>query len=78
MNPHPDSVFILVDIRHHDLQAEAARYRLAREAYGDGFTVRAAMSTARRQLDVTLVRVRQHLDSVRWTPALPRRGAFSR
>jgi hypothetical protein len=78
MNPHPDSMIFLAGIRHHELQAEAARFRLAREAYGDGPTMHATISTACRQLRATIVHVRQKLEIISWTPAVLQRGAFPR
>jgi hypothetical protein len=78
MVPHPNNLMMLADIRNRALQDEAARIRLLLEAQGDGHPKRAALATAHRQLDAMIIRVRQTLESVRWTPTLPRRAAVTR
>jgi hypothetical protein len=78
MFSNPDSMIMLAGIRHHELQKEAANIRLIREAQGDNPPLRATIATACHQLGATLGRARQHLDDIRWTPALPQRGAFTR
>ena len=77
MNPHPDSILFLVNIRHRELQDEAAQIRLLREAQANGPTLPSAMATACRQLGATFARARQHLELVKWATALHRRGVFS-
>lgn len=78
MHPHPESAMMLADIRHRDLQNEAAQLRLARETDGDGSTMRATISTAYCHLGVMLARAHQHLEGINWTLTVPRRGAFPR
>jgi hypothetical protein len=78
MIPHPDSMIFLVDIYHRETQAEAARMRQVREAYGDGLRVHTVVAAARHQLGAMLVYARQRLGLIRWTLTLHRSGAFPR
>ena len=78
MIPHPDSTIFLVDIYHRETQAEAARMRLVREAYGDGPTAHAVAAMTCRQLGAMLVRAQHHLECIKRMPTLPQRGAFLR
>jgi hypothetical protein len=78
MHRHPAAVFILFDIRHRELQEEAARFALAREVYGDDPTLHSAISTACHRLGAALVGGIQQLKSIRKTILLTCRGAFPR
>jgi hypothetical protein len=78
MIPHPDSMIFLVDIYHRETQAEAARTRQVREAYGDGLRVHTFVAMACGQLGAILAYTRQQLERMRWTLTLHRRGAFPR
>ena len=78
MHSNPNAVLMLADSRCRELQDEAARLRLAREAYGDDPTLHPAISTACRHLGATIGRALQQLEPIRWTISLPIRGAFPR
>ena len=78
MHSSPAAVLMLADVRHRELQDEATRLRLAREAYGGDLTLHPAISTACHQLGAALVRDFQQLKSIRRTISLTCRGAFPR
>ena len=78
MHSNPNAVLMLADSRCRELQDEAARLRLVREAHGDDPAAYPAISTACRHLGVTIGRALQQLEPTRWTALLPIRGAFLR
>jgi hypothetical protein len=78
MHSNPNAVLMLADSRHRELQDEAARLRLAREAYGDDLMSHPMISMTCRHLEVTIGRALQQLQSIRWTISLTSRGAFPR
>ncbi len=78
MHSNPNAVLMLANSRCRELQDEAARLRLAREAYGDDPMLPPTISMAGRQLRVTLARALQQLQPTRWTVLLPIRGVFLR
>ncbi|MBA2597869.1 MAG: hypothetical protein H0V00_14685 [Chloroflexia bacterium] len=78
MNRHRDSILWLADIRYRELQEDAARIRLIREAYGDAPLMRCALATACRHLEEMIGRARRYLEFVGWTPTVLRRGAVPR
>jgi hypothetical protein len=78
MHSSPTAVLMLADVRHRELQDDATRFRLAREAYGGDPTLRPAISTASRHLGEALVRAFQQVKSIRWTISLTSRSAVPR
>jgi hypothetical protein len=78
MRSYPDAVLMLADCRQRELQDEAARLRLAREAYGGDSMLIPTISMAHRQLGATIGRALQKLKPTRWTILVPIRGAFPR
>jgi hypothetical protein len=78
MHSNSNAVLMLTDSRCRELQDEAARLRLAREAYGDDLMLRSMISMTCRHLGVTISRAFQQLEPTRWTVLLPIRSAFLR
>jgi hypothetical protein len=78
MHSKPNAVLMLADSRCRELQDEAARLGLAREAYGDDPMLPPTISMACRQLGVTIGRAFQHLEPTRRTILVPIRGAIPR
>jgi hypothetical protein len=78
MHSNPNAVLMLAYSRCRELQDEAARLRLVREAHGDDPTAYPAISTVCRHLGVPIGRILQQLEPIRWTVLLPIRGAFLR
>jgi hypothetical protein len=78
MHSNSNAVLMLADSRCRELQDEAARLRLARDAYHDDPIVRPVISMACRQLGVTIGRALQQLEPTKWTNLLSIRGAFLR
>ena len=78
MHSKQNAVLMLADSRGLVLQDEAARLRLAREAYGADPMLPRTISIACRQLGVTIGRAFQQLEPTRQTILVPIRGAFSR
>ena len=76
MHSKPNAVLMLADRRCRELQDEAARLRLAREAYGGDSTLIPTISMALCQLGATVGRALQKLKPTRWTILVPIRGAF--
>ena len=78
MHSNPNAVLMLADSRCRELQDEAARRRLAREAYGDDPMLHPRISMTCRHMGVKIGRALQQLEPTRWTVLLPIRGAFLR
>jgi hypothetical protein len=78
MHLKPNAVLMLADRRCRDLQAGAARLRIAREAYGGDSMLPPTISVASRQLGVTIGRALQQQEPTRRTILAPIRGAFPR
>ncbi len=76
MHSKPNAVLMLADSRCRELQDEAARFGLAREAYGGDSKLLPAISMACRQLGVTIGRALQQPKPTKWTILVPIRGAF--
>ena len=78
MHSKPNADLMLADSRCRELQDEAARLQLAREAYGADPMLPRMISMACRQLGVTISRALQQLQPARRTILVPIRGAFPR
>jgi hypothetical protein len=78
MHPNPNAALMLAECRHRELQDEATRLRLAREAHSDDLMARPLISMMCRHLGVTIGRALQQLKSIRWTMSLASRGAVPR
>ena len=76
MHSKSNAVLMLADSRCRELQDEAARLRLAREAYPADPMLPRSISMACRQLGVTIGRALQQLEPTRRTILVPIRGAF--
>ena len=76
MRSNPNAVLMLANSRCRELQDEAVRLRLAREAYGDDPTLSPTISMAGCQLGAAERCALQQLQPTKWTVLLPIRGAF--
>lgn len=75
MHPHPDSLLLLADIRYHELQNEAARTRLVREAYGNGPPLSSVVVAMGSRLGLALTRAAELLRDTRHAHVSVRRDA---
>ena len=78
MDSNATALLMRADIRHRELQVEAARLHLARRASDDTPTLRAAMAMAYRRLQATLAAALQQREAIKWTVSLTWRGALPR
>jgi hypothetical protein len=76
MHSNKHAVLMLANSRCRELQDEAARLRLAREAYGNDRMLPPTISMVGRQLARTTGRAVQQLQPTRWTVLLPIRSTF--
>ena len=57
MQTQPTSVILLAEVRHAELQNEAAQERLARQALSDGFPAPGIVAAIERRLEIALTGV---------------------
>ena len=77
MPTEASSVIMFAEIRHTELQAESAQYRVARQAPGNESPIAGLATAVRHRLEMALKRVGTALPATGLTSSPQRRGTNS-